>query len=127
MAQKEYKEYNEHSRLIKDIIIKELKSSGLEYQILGDQDYCIDSTINVALVGVSSEALMLSTKDYCGISNGSACTSKSYSPSYVLRAMGIADETINSAIRISWGKSTSLDEVKAGIIELLRTAYDMIH
>ena len=127
LALKEYKKNNEHSRQIKDIILKELKSSGLEYQILGDQDYCIDSTINVALSGISSEALMLSSKDICGISNGSACTSKSYSPSYVLRAMDIADETINSAIRISWGKSTSLDDVRAGIIELLRTAYNMIH
>lgn len=127
LALKDYKRTNEHSRLIKDEILKELTSSGLEYQVIGDQDYCVDSTINVALIGVSSEALMLSSKNYCGISNGSACTSKSYSPSYVLRAMGIPDETINSAIRISWGKSTSIDGVKAGIIELLRTAYDMIH
>lgn len=44
--------------------------------------------------GVMSEALMLSAKQYCSISNGSACTSKSYSPSYVLEAMGMSVDEI---------------------------------
>ena len=100
---------------------------GLNYCIIGDPKYCIDSTINVAFPGVSSEALMLSTKAYCGVSNGSACTSKTYSPSYVLRAMKIPDEMINSAIRISWGRQTDKQSVSENINSLLRTAYEMVN
>ena len=46
---------------------------------------------------------MLSTKQYCGVSNGSACTSHHYTPSYVLTAMGIPVDQIESSVRISWG------------------------
>ncbi len=127
LALMNYEEINVHSKQIKGMILKEIDKSGLEYQIVGDQEYCIDSTLNVALLGISSEALMLSSKLYCGISNGSACTSKSYSPSYVLKSMGIPDDIISSSIRISWGKNTDLEETKRNIKELLNTAYKMIH
>lgn len=127
LALKNYEKTNAHSSQIKSMILKELEQSGLEYQLIGDQRYCIDSTLNVALLGVSSEALMLSSKTYCGISNGSACTSKSYSPSYVLQAMGIPDDIISCSIRISWGKNTDLEETKKNMKELLNIAYKMIN
>lgn len=127
LAMETYKESNQHSKQIKEAILNALKTSGLNYCIIGDPKYCIDSTINVAFPGISSEALMLSTKAYCGVSNGSACTSKSYSPSYVLRAMKIPDEMINSAIRISWGRQTDKQSVSENINSLLRIAYEMVH
>ena len=77
----------------------------MKYRINGSQDHCVNTTLNVCLDGVSSEALMISSKQYCGVSNGSACTSKSYSPSYVLVAMGIPKEQIESSIRISAKKT----------------------
>ena len=58
------------------------------------------NTINVSFNGIESEALMLSSKQYCGVSNGSACTSNDYSPSYVLTAMGIDKDKISSAIEL---------------------------
>ena len=61
------------------------------------------NTINIRIKGVSSEALMIASKDYCGISNGSACTSNDYSPSYVLKVMGLPDDHIRESLRISWG------------------------
>ena len=109
------------------MVLDALDNSRLDYQLIGDPNFCVDSTINVAIKGVVSEALMLSTKQYCGVSNGSACTSKNYSPSYVLKAMGISDEIINSSIRISWGMGTDFDEAMVNIRELLNTAYNMIH
>ena len=75
-----------------------------------------------SLHGVSSEALMISTKQFCSISNGSACTSRSYSPSYVLVAMGIDSDTIESSVRISWGPDTNLDDVKKEVVALLKVA-----
>lgn len=127
VAERTYKQTNEHNKEIKEMILTELKNSGLDYQIIGDPQYCVDSTINVAIIGVISEALMLNTKMFCGVSNGSACTSKSYSPSYVLKAMGVPDDIVNSCIRISWGKNTELEESKTSVAELLKTAYNMIN
>lgn len=122
IALQEYKENEIKAKVIKAGIVKELESSGIRYVVNGNQQYCIDTALNVSFKGVSSEALMISTKQYCGISNGSACTSKSYSPSYVLVAMGIDDETIEGSVRISWGAGTEEKEAIAGIRELLKVA-----
>lgn len=122
LASIEFEENEEKIKAIKNIVLEEIEKSGLAYKINGDQEYCIGSTLNISFEGVSSEALMLSTKQFCGVSNGSACTSKSYSPSYVLIAMGIMEAQIESSIRISWGPNTNIEEVKEGISGMLRIA-----
>ena len=96
-----------------------LNSQGIHYEINGDPAYCIDSTLNICFDGVSSEALMIATKQYCAISNGSACTSKSYAPSYVLKAMGIPTERIESSVRISWGPGVNKDDIIANFSKML--------
>lgn len=126
LASKSYKQNSEHNRIIKEIIIKELEKSKIDYKIIGDPNYCVDSTINVALQGVASEALMISTKSFCGVSNGSACTSKNYSPSYVLKAMGIPDDMIECAIRISWGHQSDVEGIRINFRNMLLTAKSMI-
>ena len=103
LAEKEYAHNNASCREIKKQLLELLEKSGVRYEINGDQDYCVPTTLNVSFLGVSSEALMLATKQYCGVSNGSACTSSSYSHSHVLSAMHLSDDRIESAIRISWG------------------------
>lgn len=123
-------EYMDNSKKIKEIktaLLDLLNESGLSYSFNGDQEYCLDSTVNLCLQGVSSEALMLSTKEYCSISNGSACTSKSYEPSYVLKAMGISNEQIEDSIRISWGADTDLDEFKKQFSKLLEMAKILVN
>lgn len=65
---------------------------------------------------------MLSSKQYCGISNGSACTSHDYTPSYVLTAMGLDTDRISSAVRISWGTKTDPEELKMNLSKLLDIA-----
>ena len=89
-----WKRYNE----IKQEIQRLLSSSGVRYEINGTQEFCMPNTLNVSFAGVDSEALMLATKQYCSLSNGSACTSHDYSHSHVLTAMGLSDERIESAI-----------------------------
>jgi cysteine desulfurase len=122
IAENEYQKNNATTSEIKEKILEELNNSGLEYHINGDQKYCVGTTLNVSIDGVSSEALMISTKQFCGISNGSACTSKSYSPSYVLFAMGVPTEQIESSIRISWGANIEVNEIVTNIRELLEIA-----
>lgn len=123
IAEQEYTETLERYRQIKKQLMDELKVSGVMFEINGAPQYCMPNTLNVSFLGVDSEALMLATKQYCSVSNGSACTSHDYSHSHVLTAMGLSDERIESAIRISWGKrqmdlqqvSTLTDFVKSVI------------
>lgn len=125
IAENEYKKNIVHVYAIKEQIIAELDKSGIEYSINGNQEYCMGNTLNVCFAGVSSEALMISTKQYCGLSNGSACTSKSYSPSYVLVAMGVPMSQIENSVRISWGPSTSTDHVVDNFRKLLKIAKEI--
>ena len=122
LAEREY-EYNDS--VVKDIrkaMISALNDSGIKYLFNGNPDYCISSTLNICIQGVSSEALMLSTKQYCSISNGSACTSKSYDPSYVLTAMGLPVDRIENSIRISWGQSVNVDDLIEDFKKMLEVA-----
>ncbi|WP_434148930.1 cysteine desulfurase DndA [Methylocaldum gracile subsp. desertum] len=74
----------------------------LNPRFTGELSRSLDHVINVAFPGLDSEALMLALKDLVAISNGSACTSSSYSPSHVLKAMGMSDDEANACVRISW-------------------------
>ena len=103
IAQKDSRENEKKCNEIKETFIRLLNESGLEYTLNGTVDNTLFNTLNVRIHGVSSEALMIAGRNYCGISNGSACTSKDYAPSYVLKAMGLSDDHIRESLRISWG------------------------
>lgn len=122
IAGQEYKDNDRKLTELKNCLGSLLKESGLSYHFNGDQNFCIQSTANICFEGVSSEALMIITKQYCSISNGSACTSKSYDPSYVLTAMGIPDEEAGCSVRISWGPDTDQRAFVYNIQKLLETA-----
>ena len=122
LAESEYGENSAALIRVKETVLKLIEKSGLEYTFNGDQNYCLSNTINVGFKGVESEALMLSSKQYCGISNGSACTSHDYSPSYVLKAMGLDEERLSEAIRISWGPKTVVEEIEKELSDLLSVA-----
>ena len=122
LAELEYGENSAALIRIKEAVLKLIENSGLEYTFNGDQNFCLSNTINVSFKGVESEALMLSSKQYCGISNGSACTSHDYSPSYVLKAMGLDEERLSEAIRISWGPKTVVEEIEKELSDLLSVA-----
>ncbi len=105
IAQNEYKTNLLAYKKNKQSIINAIESSNVVYSINGDQSYCIDNTLNISFLNIDSEALMIATKQYCSISNGSACTSNDYSHSHVLKSMGLSEERIESAIRLSWGQN----------------------
>jgi cysteine desulfurase len=74
----------------------------LEPRLNGSEVWGMDHVLNVSFPGLDSEALMVGLKDLVAISNGSACTSHSYTPSHVLEAMGMTEDEINGAVRLSW-------------------------
>ncbi len=77
--------------------------AGVEHILNGDSARTQPHVVNIRFPGVDSEALMLSLRETVAISNGAACTSASYSPSHVLKAMGLSDDDVASSVRISWG------------------------
>lgn len=92
---------------IKSELIDALK--GINYVFNGDQKYCIPSTANISFKGIDAEALFLAAKNDYAFSNGSACNSGSHEPSYVLTAMGLPEERISEAVRLSWDERTDVD------------------
>jgi cysteine desulfurase len=68
----------------------------------GDPARTLPQVINLTLPGLDSEAVMVAWKETIAVSNGSACTSASYTPSHVLKAMELSDAEIAGALRLSW-------------------------
>ena len=122
IAEQEYKRNTEKCLVIRKIIKELLDESSLNYFLNGNEKYAMVSTMNIEIEGVSSEALMLASKQYCGVSNGSACNSNSYKPSYVLSAMGMSEESIRNSFRISWGPNTDPNMVKEEFGKLIDVA-----
>jgi cysteine desulfurase len=72
----------------------------------GRLDSIIPNTLNFHFPGLDSEAVMLALKDLVEISNGSACTSQNYTASHVLQAMGMSNDAVRGALRVSWFHET---------------------
>ena len=100
---------NERIRMLRDRLWKGL--SDMEAVVLnGDLERRIPGNLNVSFNYVEGESLIMAIKDIA-VSSGSACTSASLEPSYVLRALGRSDELAHSSIRFTLGKFTTQDEV----------------
>ncbi|VAX76911.1 IscS subfamily cysteine desulfurase [Buchnera aphidicola] len=80
-------------------------------------DYTIGNIINISFNFIEGESLLMALKNLA-VSSGSACTSASLEPSYVLRAIGVKDELAHSSIRFSLGRFTTLEEIKYSIIAI---------
>lgn len=117
-------EYADNTKVytqLKNNIIEILNNYDIEYSINGNQKYCMPNTINISFHGVNSEALMLASKNYCGISNGSACNSTNYKPSYVLESMGFDKDRIESSVRISWGTGCDIVSEFSNLAESVKS------
>ncbi|OFJ35273.1 IscS subfamily cysteine desulfurase [Vibrio cholerae] len=101
---------------------------GIKYMeavtINGDLEQRVPHNLNVSFAFVEGESLLMALKDLA-VSSGSACTSASLEPSYVLRALGLNDELAHSSIRFSFGRFTTEAEIDYAI-ELIRVAVDKL-
>jgi cysteine desulfurase len=95
-----------------------------EVHINGDPDARLPGALNVSIAFVEGESLIMSLKDLA-VSSGSACTSASLEPSYVLRALGLNDELAHSSLRFSMGRFTTEQEVDTAVAQL-RTAVEKL-
>ncbi len=88
-----------------------------EVYINGDAEQRVAGNLNVSFNFVEGESLMMSLKGLA-LSSGSACTSSTLEPSYVLRAIGRSDELAHSSLRISLGRYTSASEIDYAVAEI---------
>ncbi|RVU30137.1 IscS subfamily cysteine desulfurase [Neptunomonas marina] len=95
-----------------------------EVHINGSIDQRLPANLNVSFAFVEGESLLMSLKDLA-VSSGSACTSASLEPSYVLRALGLSDELAHSSIRFSFGRFTTEEEIDHAVGQI-RQAVDKL-
>jgi cysteine desulfurase len=109
IAKEEMATENERIRMLRDRLWKGL-SSMEEVYLNGDMEHRVAHNLNVSFNFVEGESLIMAVKDIA-VSSGSACTSASLEPSYVLRALGRNDELAHSSIRFTIGRFTTVEEV----------------
>jgi cysteine desulfurase len=80
----------------------------------GDPHQCVPNILNISFADVEGESLIMALKDLA-LSSGSACTSASLEPSYVLRALGVSEELAHSSLRFSLGRFTTQEEIDYAI------------
>lgn len=109
LARLEMAEENERVRVLRDRLLAGL-SQMEEVFVNGDMEHRVPHNLNISFAYVEGESLIMAIKDVA-VSSGSACTSASLEPSYVLRALGRNDELAHSSIRFTLGRFTTVEEI----------------
>ncbi|APA84462.1 IscS subfamily cysteine desulfurase [Paraburkholderia sprentiae WSM5005] len=118
IAREEMATENERIRMLRDRLLKGL-SEIEEVYVNGDMEKRVPHNLNISFNFVEGESLIMAVKDVA-VSSGSACTSASLEPSYVLRALGRNDELAHSSIRFTVGRFTTEQEIDY-VINLLKS------
>ncbi|MFZ6707906.1 IscS subfamily cysteine desulfurase [Undibacterium sp. TC9W] len=118
IAKEEMESELTHVRAMRDRLAKGLQEIEETY-VNGDMEHRVPHNLNVSFNYVEGESLIMAIKDIA-VSSGSACTSASLEPSYVLRALGRSDELAHSSIRFTIGRFTTEEDIDF-TIDLLKT------
>jgi cysteine desulfurase len=118
IAREEMATENERIRMLRDRLLRGLSEMEETY-VNGDMEKRVPHNLNISFNFVEGESLIMAVKDVA-VSSGSACTSASLEPSYVLRALGRNDELAHSSIRFTVGRFTTEQDVDY-VFNLLKT------
>lgn len=118
IAKEELEQDMAHYRKLRDIFLKGIEGIE-EVYVNGDLEHRAPNNLNVSFNFVEGESLIMAVKELA-VSSGSACTSASLEPSYVLRALGRNDELAHSSLRITFGRMTTEEEVQFAV-ELIKS------
>ena len=123
LAKEEMAADNERLMMLRNRLWDGLKDME-EVYLNGDLDQRVAGNLNISFNYVEGESLIMAVKDLA-VSSGSACTSASLEPSYVLRAIGRNDELAHSSIRFTFGRFSTVDDVDY-TIELMRSKVEKL-
>ena len=123
IAKEEMATENERIRMLRDRLYHGLNDME-EVYVNGDLEHRIAGNLNISFNFVEGESLIMALRDLA-VSSGSACTSASLEPSYVLRALGRNDELAHSSIRFTIGRFTTAEEIDY-TIDLVRAAVEKL-
>ncbi|EAR56963.1 cysteine desulfurase [Photobacterium sp. SKA34] len=116
IAKEEMDQDYQHALKLRDRLLMRLEGIE-EMSINGDLEQRVPHNLNISFAFVEGESLLMALKDLA-VSSGSACTSASLEPSYVLRALGLNDELAHSSIRFSFGRFTTEEEIDYAAIQI---------
>lgn len=115
----EQAEEMKRERRLRDRLLEGILKNIPEVVINGDMEHRACTNLNISFKYIEGESLMMAVKDLA-VSSGSACTSASLEPSYVLKALGRDDELAHSSIRFTLGRFTTEEEIDFAIETLTR-------
>ena len=95
----------------KEMMLEGIRKSCPDVYLNGSEQSRVPGNLNLSFAYVEGESLMMGIKDLA-VSSGSACTSASLEPSYVLKALGVEEELAHTSLRIGFGRFTTENEVK---------------
>jgi cysteine desulfurase len=104
---------------LQERMLNGLRAKLTDIVINGDLEHRIPGNLNISFAYVEGESLMMGIKNLA-VSSGSACTSASLEPSYVLRALGVEEEMAHTSLRIGLGRFTTEHEIDTAVDELVR-------
>lgn len=107
----EWRKDYEHATRMRDRLLARLRSELDELHINGSETSRMPYNLNISFAYVEGESLLMGINDEIAVSSGSACTSASLEPSYVLRALGVGEDLAHTSIRFGIGRFTTEDEV----------------
>jgi cysteine desulfurase len=108
----------ERIRALRDRMRDRLRQEVQHVTVNGSEEHVLPGTLNMSFEYIEGESLLMALKDVA-LSSGSACTSASLEPSYVLRAMGLNDELAHSSLRMTIGRFTTQEELDY-VVELIK-------
>jgi cysteine desulfurase len=113
IAREEMHEENKRIGALRDRLLKGLSDIDQVF-INGDMEHRVPHNLNISFAYIEGESMLMAIKDLA-VSSGSACTSASLEPSYVLRALGRDDELAHSSIRFTLGRFNTEEEIDFAI------------
>jgi cysteine desulfurase len=120
IAQREMGAEAERLTMLRDRFYDKIRAELPEVFLNGDLDRRIPGNLNISFAYVEGEGLMMGIKDLA-VSSGSACTSASLEPSYVLRALGVEEELAHTSLRIGIGRFTTEHDIDYAVEHIVQS------
>ena len=124
IANEEMEKDKKHISYLRDKFVNGIMSNLSHVTINGCPDNRYPGNINLSFSCVEGESLLMASKDLA-ISSGSACTSSSLEPSYVLRALGLSEELAHTSIRFGIGRFTTEEEIDMAIDYIIKNVNNL--